>query len=195
MKTKNTQLIKDSEQLRLVAYLPTPNDRWTIGYGHTKDVFRGMSITEQQAEALLLEDLQWAENTVNRVVKVPLNQNQFDALVSLCFNIGSTAFSNSTLVRVLNKGDYVEAANQILRWDKQAGRTLRGLTIRRTKERELFLLPISNSPSEALGGSLVASGGVLATLVATGATWPVVALVGALAALLIFIIHKKVKNA
>ena len=135
----NLNLIKESEGLRLYAYLPTPIDRWTIGYGHTKTAYEGMKITQAGAEELLRQDVMWVEAAILKHVKVPLNQNQFDALGSFIYNLGETNFKDSTLLRVLNSGDYKEAAEQFLRWDKQRGVTLRGLTIRRIKERELFL--------------------------------------------------------
>jgi len=78
-------------------------------------------------------------DAVNKTVKVPLTSNQFSALVSLCFNIGIGAFQKSTLVRVLNQGNYGEAANQFLRWNQGGGKVLAGLVRRRQRERELFL--------------------------------------------------------
>ena len=139
MKIKNLDIIKKSEGLRLEAYLPTPNDVPTIGYGHTKGVRMGQRISLAQAEQFLLEDVDWAEDAVNSLVKVKLSQNQFDALVSFVFNIGAGAFSKSTLLKYLNAGDYGGAANQFLRWNKQAGKELKGLTKRRQEERALFL--------------------------------------------------------
>jgi lysozyme len=132
-------LIKKHEGLRLIAYLPTPNDVWTIGYGHTKTAKPGMRITERGAEELLRGDIAWAEEAVRKRVKVPLNQNQFDALVSFVFNVGERQFGSSTLLRFLNEGNYVAAANQLLRWDKQKGKVLQGLVTRRHQERDLFL--------------------------------------------------------
>lgn len=139
MKIKNISLIKKHEGLRLEAYLPTPNDVWTIGYGHTHTTKQGQKITEAQAEALLRKDIKWAEEAVNKSVVVPLTQNQFDALVSFVFNVGAGAFGSSTLLRLLNSKDYEGAANQFLRWNKQKGVALKGLTKRREEERKLFL--------------------------------------------------------
>jgi lysozyme len=136
---KNLSLIKKHEGLRLEAYLPTPNDVWTIGYGHTHTTKKGQKITEAQAEELLRRDIAWAEEAVNKLVVVPLTQNQFDALVSFVFNVGVGAFSKSTLLRLLNAKDYEGAANQFLRWNKQKGKVLNGLTKRREEERKLFL--------------------------------------------------------
>lgn len=139
MKVHNIDIIKKHEGLRLEAYLPTPNDVWTIGYGHTHTTKQGMKITAGQAESLLRKDIAWVEKAVNTLVVVPLTQNQFDAVSSLVFNIGERAFSTSTLLRLLNSGDYEGAANQFLRWNKQKGRVLNGLTRRRQEERKLFL--------------------------------------------------------
>lgn len=139
MKIRNIGIIKKHEGLRLEAYLPTPNDVWTIGYGHTHTAKQGMKITEPQAEELLRRDIAWAENAVNKSAVVPLTQNQFDALVSFVFNVGEGAFGSSTLLRMLNAKDYEGAANQLLRWNKQKGRVLNGLTKRREEERKLFL--------------------------------------------------------
>lgn len=139
MSIKNVDMIKESEGLRLDAYMPTPNDVWTIGYGHTKTAKPGMKITVKGAEALLLHDLAWVEDVVNDFVEVPLTQNQYDALCSFVYNVGGSAFRKSTLLRKLNTGDYQGAADQLPRWNKQKGKVLRGLTRRRAEERTLFL--------------------------------------------------------
>ena len=131
-------LIKEFESLRLEAYLPTPDDVPTIGYGHTRGVAMGDTCTEAQADAWLLEDLAWAEDCVEGAVAKLLHENEHAALVSLCFNIGCTAFKNSTLVRLLNEGDFDAAEKQFARWNKQAGRELAGLTRRRAAEEQLF---------------------------------------------------------
>lgn len=144
MRIRNVDAIKKHEALRLTAYLPTKDDVWTIGYGHTRTARRGMVITEAQAEELLRQDLAWVEDVIDRFVKVPLTQNQHDALGSLIFNIGGGAFSKSTVLRRLNAGDYKGAADAFLMWDKQRDRTtgkmntLRGLTRRRQEERAMF---------------------------------------------------------
>lgn len=134
----DVELIKESEGLRLQAYLPTPNDVWTIGYGHTKTAVKGMKITRAGAEALLLEDLRWVETAIDTYVQVPLNQNQYDALASFIYNVGATAFRKSTLLKLLNASDYTGAADQFPRWNKQKGKVLKGLTTRRYKEKTLF---------------------------------------------------------
>ncbi|HCJ29398.1 MAG TPA: muraminidase [Pseudomonas sp.] len=142
MKTsqRGIDLIKSFEGLSLTAY-PDPGtgaDPWTIGYGHTKGVKQGMKITENWAEELLRDDLAEFEAAVNGMVKVRLCQHQFDALVSLTFNIGASAFSDSTLLRLLNSGMYDDAALQFQRWNRAGGNVLAGLTRRRMAERKLF---------------------------------------------------------
>jgi len=98
-----------------------------------------MTIMQVEADRLLSEDLKWAEATVNNHVKVPLTQQQYDALVSFVFNIGGCEFKSSTLLKKLNANEYLEAANQILRWDHDNGKVVRGLTNRRVAERALFV--------------------------------------------------------
>lgn len=136
---KGIDLIKKFEGCRLEAY-KCPAGVWTIGYGHTKGVQNGQKITQAQAEEFLIEDLKVYEKAVESCVKVPLSQNQFDALVSFCYNCGSGALKTSTLLRLLNEGKYSEAGEQFLRWNKAGGKVLVGLTRRREEERELFLL-------------------------------------------------------
>lgn len=135
-------LIKHHESCRLAAYL-CPAGKWTIGYGHTgADVYSGMTISQAQADRLLANDLARFERAVNQAVSVPLNQNQFDALASFCFNVGAGGFRGSTLRVLLNDGNYAGAADQLLRWDKASGKVLPGLTRRRAAERQLFLKPV-----------------------------------------------------
>lgn len=131
-------LIKEFEGCKLTAY-KCPAGVWTIGYGHTKDVKQGMKITSKQAEQLLVNDLKTYESYVSKYVKVKLNQNQFDALVSFTFNCGGGALKSSTLLKKLNKGYYTGAANELLRWNKANGKILAGLTRRRKAEKALFL--------------------------------------------------------
>lgn len=201
MKLKNVDFIRESEQLRLKAYKPTKNDVWTIGYGHTKGVVPGMTITEAQAEQLLYEDLLWVEDTIKRNVKVPLNQNQYDALGSWVFNLGEGNLKSSTLLKKLNAKDYTGAANEFLKWNKQTNKKtgkkeiLNGLTIRRMKEKELFLTPVPrNTMPEAIGAAITAGGVGAATLAAQDIGWPVIALVVAVIATISFIIITKLKK-
>lgn len=138
MKTVNKEIVKEFEGLRLEAY-KCPADAWTIGYGHTLGVIPGDVITEKEAEILLAEDLEDAESAVNEYVKVKLNQNQFDALVSFVYNLGAGNFKSSTLLRKLNAGDYLGAANEFKRWNKAGGKVLNGLVRRRAAECNLFI--------------------------------------------------------
>jgi lysozyme len=133
------KLIEQFEGLRLTAY-QDQRGIWTIGYGHTGDVWPGETITQAQADDFLALDLHSAETAVFKAVKTAvLNQNQFDALVSLAYNIGGGAFSKSTLVSLLNQGAVAGAANQFLVWDKTNGVVNQGLLNRRMAERTLFL--------------------------------------------------------
>lgn len=139
MKTRNKEIIKQSEGLRLEAYL-CPAGVWTIGYGHTgKDVVEGMKITRGEAEKLLEGDLEKFEKDILKMVKVGLTQNQFDALVSFTYNVGGGALKTSTLLKKLNAGDYMGAADEFLKWTKAGGKELPGLVKRRRTERALFL--------------------------------------------------------
>lgn len=134
--------IKRHEGLRLHAYQDSAGV-WTIGHGHTGNVQPGQHISEAEAEQLLRDDLAQAEAAVNNGVRVPVTQEQYDAMVSLAFNIGGSAFGKSTLLQKLNEGDIHEAANEFLRWDKitvnGAKEVLPGLTSRRRAERAMFL--------------------------------------------------------
>jgi lysozyme len=131
-------LIKRWEGLRTNAY-KCPAGVWTIGYGHTRTAKPGMMISHGEAENLLREDLKGFELAVSRAVTVPLNQNQFDALVSFAFNVGIGAFVKSSLLRILNTGDYEDAARQFSRWVRGGGQKLPGLVSRRKAEYELFV--------------------------------------------------------
>jgi lysozyme len=132
------KLIAAFEGCKLNAYQDAVNI-WTIGYGHTKDVHPGMSVTQAQAEQLLQTDLEEFESAVESVVSVELDSNQFSALVAFCFNVGPQALFESTLLRVLNQGNTAAAANEFPRWDKAGEQHLLGLTRRRLAERSLFL--------------------------------------------------------
>ena len=116
------------------AYTPVPGDVPTIGFGTTQGVKEGDTITPPEAVKRALEDVQAYEGAIKSCVNVPLFQHEYDAYASLAYNIGPTAFCNSTLVRKLNQYDYEGACKEILRWDKFRGKPLRGLTIRRQKE-------------------------------------------------------------
>lgn len=118
------------------AYTPVPGDVPTIGFGSTEGVKMGDRITAPQALVRALQDAQKFEGALKQCVKVPLHQYEYDAYVSLSYNIGSRAFCGSTLVRKLNQQQYTEACAEILKWDKFKGQPLRGLTIRRQKEHQ-----------------------------------------------------------
>lgn len=136
---KGLDLIKQFEGLELKAYKDSVGVV-TIGYGSTgPHVSMGMVITQEQAESLLKQDVSRFEKGVSDLVKVPLNQNQFDALVSFSFNLGLGNLKSSTLLRKLNSLDYVGTANEFPRWNKAGGVVLKGLTRRREAEKALFL--------------------------------------------------------
>lgn len=139
MKTsdRGIQAIEEYEGIRLKAYLDSVNVP-TIGVGHTLGVHMGDVITQEQAEEFLRADLEDAEYAVNKYVLMPINQNQFDALVSFVFNLGSGAFKGSTLLKRLNAGLYQEAANEFLKWNQAGGKVLAGLAARRAAERAMF---------------------------------------------------------
>jgi len=139
---RGLKLVKHFESLFLKAY-KDPVGIWTIGWGHTGirhndgTVFSGRTITEADAHELLKHDMQTFCERVVSFVKVPLNDDQFDALVSFDFNTG--ALHKSTLLKKLNAGDYQGAADELPKWNKAGGKVLRGLTRRRESERNLFL--------------------------------------------------------
>ncbi len=139
MKTSNNgiDLIKHFEGCETEAYL-CPAGVPTIGYGHIKGVQMGDVITEAQAHEMLVEELDEYESYINDLVTVSLNQNQFDAMVSWVYNLGSGNLRASTLLKVLNSGDYSGVPEQIMRWNKAGGEVLEGLTIRRQAEADLF---------------------------------------------------------
>lgn len=116
-----------------------PVNIWTIGWGFTEGVYEGMTMTIPEAEARLKKELEKYEISVLDGVKVDINDHQFSALVSFCYNVGARALFESTLLKLLNQGKYQEAADQFLRWDKAGGQVLPGLSRRRRAERSLFL--------------------------------------------------------
>lgn len=126
--------IVTSEGYTDTAVIPVPGDVPTIGFGTTEGVKPGDRITPPKALARALTDVQKFEGAMKRCVIVPLHQYEYDAYVSLAYNIGPGAFCGSTLVKRLNAGDYIGACQAILMWDKFKGKPLRGLTIRRQSE-------------------------------------------------------------
>lgn len=137
-------LIKSFEGLSLEKYRDAVG-KWTIGYGHLilpNENFP-QALSKVEAEDLLRADLGTTERGIHRLVTVALNQNQFDALVAFAFNVGLGNLQNSTLLRLLNQGQYQEAADQFPRWNKAGGKILAGLTRRRDAERALFMAPVN----------------------------------------------------
>jgi lysozyme len=162
-------LIKQWEGLRLEAYL-CPAKVWTIGYGHTATAKKGMSISEAEAVNLLRGDLARFQRCVENAVTVPLNDNQFAALVSFCFNVGEGAFKGSTLLKKLNAGNYDAVSSELARWNKVGKSVSTGLTNRRAAEAGLWVkgsFVSSNyiepsAPSDGKGSAVAAYGGIAA---------------------------------
>jgi len=134
---KGLALIRSFEGLRLNAYKCLAGVV-TIGYGTTKGVKMGDTVTKEEAEELLRLDVQRFVDHIAALVTVPLNQNQVDALAALVYNIGPSAFANSTLLKYLNAGLFHDAAGQFLRWNRAANNVVAGLTRRRVAEKALF---------------------------------------------------------
>lgn len=122
------------EGYRDEAYIPVAGDVPTIGFGTTENVKLGDKIDVVTALKRAVNDVNKFEGALKQCVKVPLHQHEYDAYISLSYNIGASAFCSSSLVRLLNQEQYEEACKQILRWDKFKGQPLRGLTIRRQAE-------------------------------------------------------------
>ncbi|HUY68255.1 MAG TPA: lysozyme [Alphaproteobacteria bacterium] len=136
-------LVKYYEGLHLVPYL-CPSRVWTIGYGHTRTVRAGMKITPEEADRFLDEDLRLTGRAVMRLVTVPLNDNQYAALVSFAFNVGIANFERSTLLRLLNRGWYEQVPAQLTRWNRAGGEILGGLARRRAAEGQLWNRPVGD---------------------------------------------------
>jgi len=149
------RIVKKYEGLRLETYKCSAG-KLTIGYGHTKTTLPGMTINELMAEILLGNDLKDCETAVGKLVTVELNQNQYDSLISFCFNLGAGNLAKSTLLKKVNAKDFTGAADEFLRWNKARThggfKELSGLTKRRTEERILFLKnPAEDKAVEELG--------------------------------------------
>lgn len=140
---KALDLIKEFEGCKLTPYI-CPAGALTVGYGHVISFKPPFSddmkkpITKQDAERLLREDTLTCVIAIDELVKVPLTENQAAALVSFIFNVGTGAFKKSTLLKLLNRGDYAKASMQFERWVKSNGEILPGLVRRREAERKLF---------------------------------------------------------
>ncbi len=166
--SRGVTLIKQFEGLRLDAYRDAVGI-WTIGYGHTAEAgvpepCAGMRITRQEADALLARDLGKYETAVDEAISRPVAQNQFDAMVSLCFNIGEGNFAKSRVVGCFNSGLDYEAAQAFLAWTKAGGASLPGLRRRRQAERRLFL----SQTAPAKWGTASAGGAAAGTGLAYG---------------------------
>ena len=143
--------IKQFECFRAQAYPDPGSDDgkpWTIGHGHTgPDVYRGMKVTKSEAGTLLIKDLKPVEESIEKLVRLPVLQNEFDALASFIMNIGISAFKDSTMLKLLNLGKRQESAEEMLRWTKNSGRVMGGLLRRRVAEKFMF---IGMTPKDAL---------------------------------------------
>ena len=142
--TKGIDLLKRYEGFSSKPYL-CPANVWTIGYGSTR-LADGKAVTKDtpkitydEGTKLLEITLEQFERAVDAAVHVAVNQNQYDAMVSLCYNIGVGNFSKSTLIKLLNNGNSIAAAQEFLRWNKVKGKPITGLTKRREEEMKLFL--------------------------------------------------------
>ena len=136
--TNGLDLIKKFEGLELEAYQCAAGV-WTIGYGHTKGVQPDDIWSEDHANHMLEEELEEFESYINDLVTCPLSQDQFDALVSWVYNLGGGNLNASTMLKVLNAGQYEEVPAQMMRWNKAGGKVLEGLTRRRQAEANLFM--------------------------------------------------------
>tara|TARA_R110002167_G_scaffold149751_1_gene343217 strand:- start:499 stop:972 length:474 start_codon:yes stop_codon:yes gene_type:complete len=139
MKTSQSGLdhIKSYEGCKLKTYRCS-GKVLTIGWGHTKGVEEDQEITQKEADAFLVKDIEMVETHVDRLVKTDLEQHQWDAIVSWCFNLGCGNLRASTMLQVINSGDLDKVSEQIIRWDKVGKKAVAGLTRRRKAEADLF---------------------------------------------------------
>ena len=130
--------IQDVEGCKLFAYLDT-GGVWTIGVGHTgPEVVKGLTCSMEQALQWLKEDSEEAQEAIRQSVEGLLTQNQFNALVSFVFNVGINAFKKSTMLKLINKGDFDGAAKEFTKWNKDNGKEILGLSKRRILEQSVF---------------------------------------------------------
>lgn len=189
------ELIKVSEGFSSEPYL-CPGGVWTIGYGTTRGVNKNSEpISKEFATELMVRDLIDFEMDVMRLVKVPLTQNQFDALVSFIYNIGTTAFGKSTLLRKLNKGDYDAVPTELLKWVWAGKRKLKGLVARRTAEGALWTkkdmeredtvsnVEVKRDVPTIVNAENIAAAGAIGTTVSSVASDPASPMTWALAAI------------
>jgi len=178
MKTSQSGLdaIKKFEVFRSQAYLDS-GGVLTIGFGSTRGVTEGMVIGTKEAEERLQDDLRAAEEAVNRLVTVPLSQDQFDALVSFVFNVGEGAFQKSTLLRKLNAGDHDSVPVELMKWVHVKKKRVEGLANRRAAEAGIWARgsfvasntvpaePPAPSKAPVVGGTILAGATVAAQTV------------------------------
>ncbi len=131
------RLTESFEGCKLEAYQDSVGV-WTIGYGHTRGVYPGMTCTQEEADQWLLEDVQRVVDAINADITISIDQDEFDALVDFGFNLGIHNLESSTLWKLLNEGDFEGAAAQFPRWDRAGGREIGGLLRRRLEEQQVF---------------------------------------------------------
>ena len=161
--------IKSHEALRLKAYQDSKGV-WTIGWGHTKNVHPGDVITREQAEQFIRDDFAWVERTLNVDLvagrdKPLVTQNEFDALCSLVFNIGSNAYLDSTVRRKIRQGDKMAAARAFKMWVYSEHKFIQGLANRRADEVRLFLQSGQADIAALLLGMMLAGAAVLVAMI------------------------------
>ena len=166
---KGVDFIKSHEALRLKAYQDSKGV-WTIGWGHTKNVHPGDVITREQAEQFIRDDFAWVERTLNADLvtgrdKPLVTQNEFDALCSLVFNIGSQAYLDSTVRRKIKQGDKMAAAHAFGMWVYSDHRFVQGLANRRADETRLFLQSGQADIAAMLLGMMLAGAAVLVAMI------------------------------
>lgn len=153
LSTSAREKLKRLEGFRGKAYIPVPGDVPTIGYGFTNDVKMGDTMTREQADARLIEELRPYERAVSTACANAPNQNEFDALVLLAFNIGIAGFQRSTVLKAHNRGDHQAAARAFALWNKSGGQVYPGLTRRRAEESALYLTPVPDDVSDPEEGA------------------------------------------
>lgn len=142
MSKNGLALLREFEGFRAQAYIPVPGDVPTIGYGFTRNVKMGDKMTRAEAAARLIRELRPYESAVERACTVPPNQNQFDAMVLLAYNIGTAGFGRSSVLKAHNRRDFAAAARAFALWNQSGGKVYPGLSRRRAKEAALYLDPV-----------------------------------------------------
>ena len=142
--------LKRLEGFRAKAYIPVPGDVPTIGYGFTHGVKMGDVMTRAEADARLIEELRPYEMAVWQGCTNEPNQNEFDAMTLLCFNIGPGGFKRSTVLKAHNRGDHQAAARAFGLWNKSGGKVYAGLTKRRAEESALYLTHMPDDVSDPI---------------------------------------------